>query len=273
MATMKEIKSRINNISDTVKITNAMYLISSTKLNSARITLMKSGLFFDESEEAAKLISVNIDSIFTKESPGKRLIVVFGAEKGLAGDYSKNLLKKYKNSAETDDELIVLGKKTAALFSADGLKINIDFNIELNKTHAVNARTLSDYLIHRFINEKISEIIFIYSRFSSKSEPVTVKKYLPIQKTSSEKNDFVFYPNTKEVGNEIIKNYLFSTLYGIILSSYCSEQNARMAAMNSAKDNAEELLNNLKVQYNHLRQNAITSEIAEISSTTLRGNT
>ena len=274
MANMKEIKKRIKSVSDIKKITNAMYLTSSAKFTSGRDKLAKATPRFDTVNKQVGIISAfSGDNPFVKTKNGKVLCILIGGEKGLAGDFSKEIIRFYEDNKISENcELIVIGE--AAKKICDGRRISYTAlpDINLSKPDYNMALTLSEYICKRYLSEDISKAEIIYSEYKKQAGTPVKKQYLPVEINQTSTPDFAFYPDKKSLCDEVISLYLTECLYGIILKSYCSEQSARMTAMDNANKNAGELLDELTVKYNHIRQNSITAQITEISSAAGRNN-
>ncbi len=266
MANMKEIKKRIKSISDTKKITNAMYLTSSAKLSSGRIKLSQLEPRLEAVEKQIKATAPFISGgKYTCENPqGNVLYLLIGSDKGLAGDFSKEIVKKYENLSEAENEVYVLGAAVRKI--CDSKKISCsDFDFTLKKPDYSLSKEIADYLIKRYDSGDISKIIILYNDLFHSETVVKEKQYLPLNIDKSEVVQFSFYPDKASVCEKIISEYLVNCIYGVLLKSYCAEQNSRMIAMDNANKNAGELLDELTVQFNHQRQNTITREITEIA--------
>lgn len=289
MANTKEIKDRINSIQETQKITNAMYLISSTKLRKARRDLEATEPYFYGVQRMMERLQRHLPDIHnlylgTKEEvPEEERItgfLVVTADKGLAGSYNRDVLKlteeemgKYPHT-----RLFVVGEIGRQYFESRGIKIDETFhytaqNPSLHRARMITARVLDEYQTGRLHN-----LIVIYTEMvnSMTVQPV-MKQLLPflpppipegakavMQDVLNE--EFVLYPSAKAVINNVVPNFIQGLIYSALVESFCSEQNARMMAMQTANDSAGDLLHDLSIEYNRVRQAAITQEITEVSS-------
>lgn len=287
MANTKEIKIRMKSVSDTKKITNAMYLIASTKLRKAKEKLEATRPYFDslKTEIAGifdRVHNVNSRYFFEgdkpKDSETFALLVIF-ADKGLAGAYNSNiikeadkLLKKHPNT-----RLFVVGEYGRQYYRSKGIEIEKSFLYSAMSPSMNRAKEISEHLLSLYNDESVDEIFVVYTDMVRGLEgvPVTTRllpfsKYHFLEDNDMEEDgtdtEYEFYPSPKTVVDSVIPSYLKGYIYSVLTDSFCSEQNARMNAMQAANHNADELLASLNAQYNSLRQGAITQEITEISA-------
>jgi len=287
MPTIKEIKNRINSVKDTQKITNAMYLIASTKLRKAKSELEHTRPYFDALRAEIKRIfrtAGDVESKYFYPASGEKDLegsfgyLVITADKGLAGSYNQNAIKealRLMNERE-NPKLFVVGEYGRHYFTSHNIPIEKSFLFTAQNPTIHRAREISDLLLDLYNSGKISKIFVIYTDMSGAIESQTKSiRLLPFHRSqfvSKSKNEkavekpFEFVPSTKQVLDNVVPSCVTGFIYSALVDSFCSEQNARMNAMDSANRNAEKLLGHLSVQYNHIRQGAITQEITEISS-------
>lgn len=289
MANTKEIKDRINSIQETQKITNAMYLISSTKLRKARRDLDATEPYFYGTQRVMARLQRHLPDIHnlylgTKEEvPEEERVtgfLVVTADKGLAGSYNRDVLKlteeemgKYPHT-----RLFVVGEIGRQYFESRSIKIDETFHYTAQNPSLHRARMITAKLLDEYQGGRLHNLIVIYTEMvnSMTVQPV-MKQLLPVlpqplpegaeavmQDVVNE--DFQLYPSAKAVINNIIPNFVMGLIYSALVESFCSEQNARMMAMQTANDSAGDLLHDLSIEYNRVRQAAITQEITEVSS-------
>ena len=288
MAGMKEIKNKIEGIQETQKITSAMYLIASTKLRKAREKLDNTMPYFDELKGDIAMMFANLEtyeSIFflpegveeedDTDLPGKYGYLVITADKGLAGEYNMRVIRDAeKRLKEHDDNaLFVVGEYGRAYFSSHGYQIEKNFLYSAQNPDMDRARFICDHLVDLYVKRELSKIYLIYTDFGNGLNPTSVcKRILPFHRAffdeipGNSESLFEFVPSVQEVLDNIIQNYVIGYVYSALIDSFCSEQNARMMAMDNANRNAKEMLDKLRLEYNHARQSAITQEITEVSS-------
>ncbi|MBQ8525777.1 MAG: ATP synthase F1 subunit gamma [Clostridia bacterium] len=287
MATTKEIKNRISSVKDTQKITNAMYLIASTKLRKAKNELDLTRPYFNALQGEIKRIfriSEDVDNKYfypvsgEHEFPGSYGYLVITADKGLAGVYNQNVIKKAMElmSEHENPKLFVVGEYGRHYFTSHNIPIEQSFLYTAQSPTISRARVISKILLNLFNCGQLAKIYIIYTDMQSAIDSQACStRLLPFHRAqfitpdNSEKRvktPFEFVPSIEKVLDNIVPSYVTGFIYSALIDSFCSEQNARMTAMDSANQNAQELLDELSVQYNHIRQSAITQEITEISS-------
>jgi F-type H+-transporting ATPase subunit gamma len=305
MANAREIKNRINSIQDTMKITNAMYMMSSMKLRKAKQKL-------EHTEDYFYSLQSNITSMLLhypdfhhlyfdnrskdeRQTVKRRGIVVITGDKGMAGAYNHNVIKAaLKLSSDFEDfHIYAVGEVGRAALIAEHLPVEKDFRYSANNPSIHRARVISEYLLDIYNREELDELYVVYSRMiNGIKEDVEVQQLLPlktheflkkellehdnetappmknINPDDPEKADdwYLIYPSPKKVLEKLVYNYVIGFMYGALVESAACEENSRMLAMQAATDNAKKILKELSVQYNRIRQAAITQEITEVIS-------
>lgn len=285
MASTKEIKNRIKSVQDTQKITNAMYLISSTKMRKAKAALDNTRPYFKVVKSEIKRIFRTAPEVQSRyfypedakvSNEGTYAYLVITADKGLAGAYNQNVLKETRKLIEKhkDCKLYVVGEYGRQYFLNHKVPIEQSFLYTAQNPTIDRAREISKVILEPFENGEVDKIYVVYTDMkNSMSEEVATTRLLPFHRShfvnpdeKPVKNEFEFMPNVANVLENVTKSYVTGFIYAALVDSFCSEQNARMTAMNSANQNAEKILTELRVQYNRVRQAAITQEITEVSS-------
>ena len=293
MATTKEIKDRISSVKNTQKITNAMYLISSTKMRKAKEELDRTRPYFELQRKEIKRIFRNaeeVDSPYFYPETGRKegesyAYLVITADKGLAGSYNYNVLHEAERVLEKHKKvkLFVVGEYGRHYFMKHDIPITQSFLYTAQNPTFHRAREICERLLSEYLNGEVDEIRIIYSdmknellcdvkthrllplergQFETKKEEIEKMSESEVRK---EKN-YEFYPSVNKVLDSIIRSYLSGFIYGGLVDSFSAEQNARMNAMSSANKNAEELSGDLSIEYNRVRQAAITQEITEVAA-------
>ena len=293
MATTKEIKDRISSVKNTQKITNAMYLISSTKMRKAKEELDRTRPYFELQRKEIKRIFRNaegVDSPYFYPETGRKegeryAYLVITADKGLAGSYNYNVLHEAERVLEKHKKvkLFVVGEYGRHYFMKHDIPITQSFLYTAQNPTFHRAREICERLLSEYLNGEVDEIRIIDSdmknellcdvkthrllplergQFETKKEEIEKMSESEVRK---EKN-YEFYPSVNKVLDSIIRSYLSGFIYGGLVDSFSAEQNARMNAMSSANKNAEELLGDLSIEYNRVRQAAITQEITEVAA-------
>jgi len=280
MASLKEIKSRIQSVKSTQTITSAMKMVSSAKLRKAQRTI--ENLFPYEQRLNGLLnnfLSAEEDnvSVYAETREVKRVaIIVLSSNSSLCGSYNTNVSKrlsltidKYKALGVHDILVYPIGKKVAKASRNSGFEPQSNFDAVADKPSYLDALTLADDIMRLFKNKDIDRVELIYHHFKSKSTQVlTEETFLPIQLKPAEKGtvalDYIVEPDRETIMSELIPKVLRLKIYTALLDSNASEHAARAMAMQMATDNATDLLQELSLQYNKSRQQAITNELLDI---------
>lgn len=286
MANTKEIKDHIESVQETRKITNAMYLIASTKLQRARNELNQTRPYFEALRGEIKRIfrtANDAESRYfyptddTTPLEGTYGCLVITADKGLAGAYNKNVIKETQTllSQHPDTKLFVVGQYGRHFFEQHQIPVERSFLYTAQNPTLERAREISSLLLDGFDRGELKEIFVIYTDMeSSLVSEAKSTRLLPFHRTyfstpAKEKTvtkPFEFVPSIETVLNHMMHSYISGFIYSALIDSFCCEQNARMTAMDAANRNAEKLLDELSLQYNRVRQSAITQEITEVTA-------
>lgn len=274
---MRDIKRRIKSVNSTKQITKAMELVSSAKLRKAKESLEKTRPYFNMMGETINEIIASTKGIkheyLIPREVKKTGYIVITADRGLCGGYNSNVIKKATSHMETKERVsvIAIGQKGRDFFKKrnydlDGEFVYIAENVSFNT--AQNIGKLSREL---YKQQLVDEVYLVYTEFvSTISQKPRMVKLLPLEVKADEavvadrEERMTYEPSPEGVLNYLIPKFIDSMIYGAIVESSASEQGARRVAMESATDNAEEMIDSLKLQYNRARQASITQEIAEI---------
>ena len=277
MASMRDIKRRKGSIQSTQQITKAMKLVSTVKLQRAKQRAEESKSYFDLMYETvtsvlARTTGLNHPYLQGGES-GKKAVIAITSNRGLAGGYNSNIVKLVRDGGFSADDTAIyaIGKKGRDALARQGYQIAIDGSDVMEGPTYADAIAISKAVLQAFKDGEVGEIYLAYTRFKNTvvHEP-RILKLLPVEvpivrgETQEAKAVMNFEPNDEEALNQIIPKYMTSLIYGGLIEAVASENGARMQAMDSATNNAEEMINKLSLQYNRARQGAITQELTEI---------
>ena len=290
MANAIEIKNRIKSINDTMKITKAMYMISSNKLQKAKNNrLATEPFFYGVQAQISRLLRhfPDIRHIYfdnrekdMQEVVKKKGFLVVTADKGLAGAYNHNVLKtaeKLIKEAE-DPYVYVIGQLGYHFFLGKDIPLKEEFLYTAQNPTMHRARVISDRIVQDYLEEKLDAVYMVYTRMANAmEEEVVVEQLLPLKRQEytgelnpelimkdSVQEEFEFLPSPEVLLEHIVPSGITGYIYGALIESYSCEQNARMTAMKAATDNATKMLHDLSIQYNRVRQASITQEINEV---------
>ena len=282
MSEINEIKNRIKGVAATQKITNALYLISSAKVRKAREELEKTSPYFRGIRKEIKSIFKTVDHIESKYfypendhmQDAACGYLVITADKGMAGAYNHNIIKRVENEIKKHEKskLFVVGDLGREYLSAKGYNVAEDFSFEALRPTLAVARKIADILLDGFVNGDYSKLFILYTDMADGGIIIKSTRILPfhtaefIAEKYKIKEEFEFVPSREVVLDNLVPSYVCGYVYSSLVDSYCVEQNARLVAMKSASDNASSILSDLSREFNHARQNEITTEITEVSS-------
>ena len=276
MASMREIKRRRTSIQSTQQITKAMKLVSTVKLQRARGRAEDSKAYFTYMYKTITSILAKADLVdhpYAKGNDSKNIgIVTVTSNRGLAGGYNANIVRLVTGSGYDKENvrLYTVGRKGAEGLERKGYPIIADYSDAIEEPTFSDARKISDRLLSDFAKGEIGEIYVAYTEFKNTvSQIPKLVKLLPVdaEHTQADVGDVSpmnFEPNEEEAIALLIPKYITSILYGAFVEAVASENGARMQAMDSATNNAEEIINDLELKYNRARQGAITQELTEI---------
>ena len=261
MPSTKLLKERIESIQDTMKITNAMYLISSSKLRKARKNYQAVSPYFERMQMTMTRVLPHLPEepvhpfFHTRnpESP-RRAYLVLTADKGMAGAYNQNLLKFLKSHCGDDPKarFYVVGQTGYRALLHKDPRLVEDFLYSGQAPTLQRARDITADMIDAFKADEVDEVFLIYTKIQNAltAEPVMLQ-LLPLERSH-------FAPLPPALGDP------HGMIFGAMTESYCAEQSARMTAMDSATKSATDMIHELQLEYNRTRQGAITQEITEI---------
>ena len=277
MASMRDIKRRKSSIQSTQQITKAMKLVSTVKLQRAKLRAERSKAYFDcmyrtVSSMLAKAGGINHPYITGSESSRKAVIMITG-NRGLAGGYNSNIIKLITKGDLVKEELDIyaIGTKGRDALYRYGYTIKAVYDDLAEEPSYADAMGISKTVLEAYKAGEIGEIYLAYTSFKNtvSHEPKLIR-LLPAaveQEGAEDSKDTArmnFEPEDEEALGLIIPQYVTSLIYGGLVESVASENGARMQAMDSATSNAEEMIDSLSLLYNRARQGAITQELTEI---------
>ena len=269
-----KIKTRIKSVTGAYKVTSAMKLVSTVKLKQWRNKMLANKDYNQELAEVVELLLLSqkkVNSVFMQPNEGveKKLYIVISSTLGLCGSYNNNIFKVSDAQITENDEAIILGGKGATHYQNGEFKIIEGYEEFSSLIDNELVDKISKFIIDEYKKKNYSEIHIIYSEYKN-SLIFLAKDYqlLPFKYEVEENNDFppIMEPNAKVLVEELIPFYIKTNIYSKLLESAVCEQGARSNAMENATNNAKDLLDELKIEFNKARQGAITQEIIEIVS-------
>ncbi len=285
MASLKEIKGRIASVKSTQKITSAMKMVASAKLRKAQQQIDRFLPYQHKLDEMLhsflSAASEEFETNLAEQRVIKRVaIVVFSSNSSLCGAFNSNVIRLLRETISkyqpicNSIEVYPVGKKVedyirkAKLSTVEVKESNIDL---MDKPNFGGAKEIAEQLINDFLHNKVDQVVVLYNHFKSAGVQVPTNEiYLPVtleEKQDSDKviqTDYLIEPDREAILSSLIPKSLHSKIYAALLDSAAAEQAARVVAMQVATDNAGDLLDELTIQFNKQRQQAITSELLDI---------
>ena len=288
MESMKDIRTRKESVQKTMKITKAMYLMASAKLKKARARLDATAPYFMKLQSTIAEIlahSPDLESVYfcdqlaepAKDDGKKRGYIVITSDKGLAGAYNHNIIKMAESTMEKggDNTIFSIGMSGKHYFTKHNEFGTVDeaFSYAALDPTRWRARDLMDHVLELYNAGQLDEVYIIYTKMRNAiSMDAEMLRVLPLTKHmfnyEGDSRNYLqnYMPSEQAVLKQVVPNYVKGLLFGAMVEAFASEQNARMTAMDNATTNAEEIIKDLTLLYNRVRQAAITTELNEVVS-------
>lgn len=279
MASMRDIKRRIKSVNSTQQITKAMNLVASSKLNRAKSRFNDTKPFFEATKRVIANVvkgSKGVSSVFMQErnESGKTLVIVIAGDRGLCGGYNANVCKAaLEIMAEKKSSVVITaGNKARDFFRHKNIEVAQCYRDISEKPDYIDAYIIGNKAIDMYEKGEVDEVYFVYTEFITTltNEPGSIK-LLPLDPGDFEGSEephsstlTIYEPDEEAVLNYVIPKYVNTVIYGGMVESAVCELSSRMTAMDSATENAVEMIDSLNLIYNRARRGAITQEITEI---------
>lgn len=278
LASLRELKGRIDSTKKTKQITGAMELVSASKMSKAEQNARGFVPYAEKLQEVVgSIANSNTDvqhPMLVKREVKKTGYLIITSDRGLVGAYNshilRNLVSKIEEKHASKDEytIIVIGRKGYDFCRKRGLPVAQSILGVADHPTFADVKSLASETVQMYADQEIDELHIIYNHYvSAISQVVTNKQLLPIEHIEEQDvstSDYEFDPNQEEILEVLLPQYAESLIFGALLDGKASEHAASMTAMRSATDNANELIGDLELSYNRARQAAITQEITEI---------
>lgn len=291
MANLQDIRRRIKSVNNTAQITKAMQMVAASKMKKAQDQAVAGRAYADRLNAVLSNLKSNMEGLahpfLEMREEGKHLILVVSTDKGLCGGINTNLLKKVRLELPHDGEFVTVGKKLREQIAKAQQNLIADFPVE-DPVPFEEVKIISKLLIEKFNSGEYNKVSVAFTNFVSTLEQTPhISQLLPIDPaklaetrdyegvgkdeikevaSDAVEKEYTFEPNPEAVLNSLLPQYVNFQVYQMIVEARASEHSARMVAMKSATDNANDLVSDLKVDYNKLRQAAITQELLEITT-------
>ena len=285
MASLKEVKGRINSVKSTMKITSAMKMVASAKLHHAQSAITNM-LPYEQKLDGmlTTFLSANTDyqSVYTSVRPVHKLaIIAFSSNSSLCGAFNSNVARllnnvtdSYKGLTKNDIMVYPIGKKIAKAAQKAGYKIAGNYEVMADKPNYKDAAALASDIMEKYADGGYDKVEMIYHHFKSSASQLLLNEvYLPLQVNLEQEGpmlDYIVEPSSELLLKVMIPQVIALRMFTALLDSNASEHAARMMAMQMATDNGDKLLQDLTIQYNKSRQQAITNELLDIIGGSLK---
>ncbi len=276
-ANLRDIKKRIVGVQKTQKITRAMKMVSAAKLARATRAIKSARPYAEKIQQVLGAVSSGLDAdshpLFAPhENTSKVEFVVLSSDRGLCGAFNANIMKRAlelmeKRRGDAEISLVAVGRKTIEFFARRNVEIGKSWK-GISQVNADIAREIAGYLMDRYRNEEVDEVVLVYSEFQSAlTQSPTGKQLLPVVTDESEADgEYEIEPGPKELLQTLVPQAVEFAVFRALLENQAGEHGARMTAMENATNNTSELIETLTLDFNKARQAAITAELVEIVS-------
>jgi F-type H+-transporting ATPase subunit gamma len=279
MATLRDIQRRIRSVQSTQKITRAMKLVAAAKLRRAQERILSARPYANKMAELlGNLVSGGDGAthplLEQREGP-RRQIVIITADRGLAGAFNANILRRavelIRESSSADVTLVVVGRKARDFFRRRPHTVKRDMVGFWDRLAYSHAAELADAFMQQYLDNEIDEVFLLYNEFRSVALQRPVRQQLlPIPRTDAPASeteapvDYIYEPGPEAILGDLLPRHVRMQVYRALMESLAGEYGARMTAMEAATKNAKEMIDVLTIQYNKARQEKITKELLDI---------
>lgn len=278
MANLKQIRQRIKTSKNIRQITRAMKLVAAARLKKAQDRVTEARPYSDKMRELMLSLSEAGDlpshPLLEKREGDKTCMVLITADRGLAGSYNTNLIRKTSDflKEQAGIDLYCVGKKGYQFFNRRGVKLTGQYSVPSTGARVEDAQEVTRVVSDLFTSGEYDRILICYSKFYSPIRQVPqIVQVLPIEPPAAEqpaekrtKKDYTFEPDSTTLLATLLPKYLLNIMFQAMLESTASEHGSRMTAMSSATDNAGKMIDDLTLKANRERQSKITTEILEV---------
>ncbi|MEA3187778.1 MAG: F-type H+-transporting ATPase subunit gamma [Chthoniobacter sp.] len=279
-ANTRDIRRRIKSIKNTAQITKAMQMVAAAKMRKAQQAALAARPYSELMNKVLASLGGRTDpglSEFLEVRPVKKeLVLIISTDKGLCGALNTNLLREVSQFDATKTVFVAAGRKAAQFVARTKRQLLADFDVK-DSPGLIDTKAVSKFVIEKFLAREVDKVSVLYTHFvNTLVQQPTVRTILPLSPAEIGGNgetiagdgstEYLFEPSALDVLSSILPHYVHFQVYQMVLNSRASEHSARMVAMKSATDNAKQLIKDLTLEYNKVRQASITTELLEIST-------
>lgn len=281
MATLKEIRTRISAVKSIQKITKAMKMVAAAKLKKAQDKILSTRPYASKLDElfyhVISLTDIASNKFLEEREIKSQLVVTISSDRGMCGAFNTNLLKfaaNYINKSETQTKVVTIGKKSSDFFRKRNYSIIKSYDHIFNDLTIEFSNSIVDIIVKGYLEKEYDKVVIIYNEFKSVVKQNVIKfDFLPFKFENTDKRnfenhrfetDFIYEPDINDILDYLIPKQLNIQFLKSLLESNAAEQGARMTSMETATNNAADLIRELGIVYNKARQASITTELLEI---------
>ena len=279
MATLQDIRRRIGSVKNTKQITRAMKVVAASRLRRAQERIFNARPYANQMMELLESLAARLEQqqvpLLARRPERKILLVLITADRGLCGAFNANLFRTaqhYIRERGADKvSLVAVGRKGRDFFRKRSVKMTAEYVNIFRQLEFSHAKDLADKIIDLYVSESVDAVDFIYNEFKSMmTQNVKVERYLPIEPMAPPEGeflaDYIYEQPPADILKVLLPRYVEAQIFRALLESQAAELAARMTAMDSATNNADELIESLRLKLNRIRQAGITREIIEVVS-------
>ena len=289
MPSTRDIRRRIKSVKNTAQITKAMQMVAASKMRRAQQTALDGRHYVALMNKMLSEVTANagdfIHPLIERKEKGKRALIVISTDKGLCGALNTNLLREAAKAEAESTVFVAVGRKASQFVARTRRELSAEFTCK-DVPEFADARAIAKYALELFLKDDVQQVDVLFTNFvSTLNQRPERRPFLPVSEIATlEANltdgnsevewktsrlEFQFEPAAGEVLGNLLPHYLNYQIYQLLLECKASEHTARMVAMKNATDNANQLIKDLTLEYNKLRQASITNELLEITSAAL----
>ncbi len=280
MPSTLDLRRRIKSVKNTSQITKAMQMVAAAKMRKAQAAALAGRPYQEMLTRVLAAIKGRVEStsheLLAVRPINRELILIFSTDKGLCGPLNTNLFRELPNLDREKTEFAVMGRKAVQYVARTRRNLAADFALK-DSVRFADIRPIAKFVSEKFISGEIDQVRVLYPKFvNTLTQQPVMRNLLPVPAEEldihgepNQGGEYLFEPDAHGVLDAILPHYIAFQLFQMALNARASEHSARMVAMKNATDNAKELIKDLTLEYNKVRQANITTELLEITTAQL----
>ena len=285
-ANTRDIRRRIKSVKNTSQITKAMQMVAAAKMRKAQQVALAGRAYAELLSQVLKSVAAGAEEgsheLLTDREVKKELVIVISPDKGLCGALNTNLFREVSKFDPATSVFVASGRKATQFIARTNRELIAEFPLK-DSPAFLETKNIGKFAMEKFVSGEVDKVTVVFTDFiNTLSQVPKAKTILPITSlevtagiggaqeeakvTSEDTTEYLFEPNISEVLSAVLPHHVYFQIYQMVLDARASEHSARMVAMKSATDNAKQLIKDLTLEYNKVRQAAITTELLEITT-------